>query len=94
MSENKHTPGPWIVAGESIITQDDTHCIAVIEDDGGYQAPAEQREANANLIAASPELFRALKHVIDQYDRASDFTQFMDGLDWKMIRDAHEKGQP
>jgi hypothetical protein len=59
----KHTPGPWKYDGAqgagSIVT--DTQCIAVIEDDGGYEAPLEEREANAHLLAAAPALLAACK---------------------------------
>ena len=51
---NEHSPGDWRVSGTSIVT--DEYCIAVIEDDGGYEAPAEQRQANARLIAAAPRI--------------------------------------
>lgn len=59
MSTPTHTPGPWAVSDTSIITDD--CCIAVIEDDGGYEAPPDQREANARLIAAAPDLLSALR---------------------------------
>jgi hypothetical protein len=55
------TPGPWEVRGESIVTGDSQYCIAVIEDDGGYEAP--QRTENARLISAAPEMYAALQSV-------------------------------
>lgn len=58
-SQMSHTPGPWTVSGESIVTEG--HCIAVIEDDGGYEAPSDERKANASLIAAAPTLLEACK---------------------------------
>jgi hypothetical protein len=65
--KTKFTPGPWIVsrerfntdyegAGYSIIAKDegnDYWFIATIED-------AEEAEANASLIAASPDMYEAL----------------------------------
>jgi hypothetical protein len=48
--ETKHTPEPWEIADTSIIAGD--ICIAVIEDDGGYEAPYEERQANAARIVA------------------------------------------
>lgn len=59
---SNHTPGPWEFDGSCVIT--DEFCIAVIEDDGGYEAPSEQRAPNGRLIAASPELFEALKGLL------------------------------
>lgn len=59
----KHTPGIWKVSGESVVASNGDYCIAVVESDGGYEAPLEQREANARLIAAAPELLEALEEV-------------------------------
>lgn len=67
MATTKYTPGPWEVSGTSITAppcNNDGTCIAVIEDDGGYEAPPEQREANARLIAAAPDLLAALKTLL------------------------------
>lgn len=57
MSEAKYTPGPWAVSDMSIVSEE--FCIAVIEDDGEYAAPSEQRKVNASLISASPALLLA-----------------------------------
>lgn len=59
---NQFTPGPWTVSGQSIVAGN--VCIATIEDDGGYEAPSEQRESNARLIAAAPELFEACRELL------------------------------
>ena len=59
---NEHSPGDWRVSGTSIVSDD--YCIAVIEDDGGHEAPAEQRQANAKLLAAAPKLLAACKSVL------------------------------
>lgn|SRR3990167_8533299 len=53
-----HTPGPWKVDGMSIISEQ--YCIAVIEDDGGYEAP--ERKENARLISAAPDLLAACEN--------------------------------
>lgn len=68
MSEAKHTPGNWKVSGNSIVTSNDQFCIATIEDDGGYEAPAEQREANAIAIAAVPELLAAFNQALKEME--------------------------
>jgi hypothetical protein len=64
----QHTPGPWKVVDESIVTSDDNHCIAVIESDGGYEVVRPQRRANAKLIAAAPDLLTALEDLTDRVD--------------------------
>jgi len=62
MAEQKHTPGPWVFNGPSVTNGDPTlnggrYNIASVygfmDDDDG--------EANARLIAASPDLYEALK---------------------------------
>ncbi len=68
-----HTPAPWIVRinkneiqiWENRMVQKVLHssCIAVINGDAGRD---EQYEADANLIAASPVLFKALKNLVKQ----------------------------
>lgn len=52
MSEAKHTPGPWRVAGKGTIRKGDNEWIASIH--------WRNREPNARLIAAAPELLWAL----------------------------------
>ena len=59
-----HTPGPWRLSAAGIVRADEPHS-------GRHQAvadilfcsdiPAVEREANARLIAAAPELLEALE---------------------------------
>jgi len=65
----KHTPGSWIskpTAGHN------THGQSVIysEKDGNDIAIIYDGEANAQLIAAAPELLEALKTIMDIYHAA------------------------
>ena len=71
----KHTPGPWV-----IMPTNDGYAIKEKELlERGFadriaelnQYPAEQQEANARLIAASPELLEALKIVV-KWHREND----------------------
>ncbi|NWC74267.1 hypothetical protein HX823_09275 [Pseudomonas sp. P7759] len=64
---NKHTPGPWVVDPDSptdISPADDLclviACISHVDEAGGRWLFGEQSKANANLIAASPDLLAAL----------------------------------
>lgn len=65
MSETKFTPGPWFIDGQGIGPKsfaDDqsygiTMPVAYIEE---YDWP-EDHGANANLIAAAPDLYEALE---------------------------------
>lgn len=68
-SETKHTPGPWLIndgfissgSGETYLIIADPHCSKDIDID--------EREANAKLIAAAPELLNVLQYAVNQlYD--------------------------
>lgn len=74
MSESKHTPGPWRISRTSgmeiFINHDDDQPNRV----PGYFAEVrrftsdnEQVEANAQLIAAAPDLLEALIELADWY---------------------------
>lgn len=57
----KHTPGPWFVDGMDIKSFSDPAHIRLAGVHGGR--PRDEREANASLIAAAPELLKTLRHV-------------------------------
>ena len=66
MAESKHTPGPWTAHTDAVGTNPDILVDAaghgIIADIGGGDLPA--RQANANLIAAAPELLAVLKEYL------------------------------
>jgi len=76
---NKHTPGPWFVErlesteGDfSVSTNPDPaalKCYTAVTV-GGLSDGSE--EANANLIAAAPDLLAALRALFDDYKRLAD----------------------
>ena len=59
-TETKWTQGPWrsVIAqrGFVVVSHDDAYDIAVVRDIGN-----ENNQANATLIAESPELYKALE---------------------------------
>lgn len=68
--EVKHTPGPWLRDGKTIyslthagwrkgIEQFKNRFSATIQ--GDFETPIFELEANADLIAAAPELLKALR---------------------------------
>jgi|TARA_R110000824_G_scaffold99116_1_gene236164 spore coat protein CotF len=65
----QHTPGPWtIYEPEKDITAydkvaDRTVTVAMMCDDAGLE-----REANADLIAAAPDMRQALLDLVNWYD--------------------------
>ena len=72
MSKPEHTPGPWFLnrsgAGMSYLV-------------GPPQwAGAIEREADANLIAAAPDLLEALQGLVDECTVATDSENFAFGF--------------
>ncbi len=69
MSEKKFTPGPWKVSkspdyfenGATVIRAEN-NCVIAVLTDLDWPIP-KAREANANLIAAAPELLEALEEL-------------------------------
>lgn len=62
---------PWKVSGYSIVTDDESVCIATAETDGGYEASPMQIHGNIELIVRSvnchAELVAALQAVDDAH---------------------------
>jgi len=65
----KHTPGPWIVhdCNPNIVREESTDACVALMCDGGHCDEIligdEEREANANLIAAAPDFLEALEKI-------------------------------
>lgn len=75
MSNAKHTPGPWTVGtmvnndgGVSIVSDEDRVCsVDAIGDfprGKGWKHEDAERDANARLIAAAPDLLEALRYLV------------------------------
>jgi len=62
-----HTPAPWKVRtsnrGDIVIHNEQGNCIA--DCNMGASLIKSEREANANLIAAAPDLLEALKTLVE-----------------------------
>jgi hypothetical protein len=54
MSKSKHTPGPWVKESDSLFVRARGCLVA-------EAIPQDRGEANARLIAASPDMLNALK---------------------------------
>lgn len=67
MSETQFTPGPWEVGKDGYGSDGWVYCDDVLgtavarTDTGNGVIPKAQRDANARLIAAAPDLYEALK---------------------------------
>jgi hypothetical protein len=78
---NKHTPGPWTsVCAPEIEPDESTHYISCKHGVLGYWRGQKRhhtdsnwilKEADANLIAAAPELLEALQDLLNDVGRAS-----------------------
>ena len=56
----KHTPGPWIITGSMISSDDDTTVCLLTS----YRNMTPKQAANAALIAAAPDLLAALTEAV------------------------------
>ena len=71
MSETKWTPGPWSVAGTCTVyaVSEDGVNIFDAQVQPGYagdrRTPVNEITANAQLIAAAPELYEALEKMVE-----------------------------
>lgn len=62
MTEQKHTPGPWCVAEDGY---EGAPMVALGDSDGYAKIfDHDNAEANARLIAAAPDLLKALKSAL------------------------------
>jgi hypothetical protein len=94
MSERKWTPGPWFQSCESI--DPDWHIVTT--KGGGVIANVfAPQNANANLIAAAPDMLEALRALMDLNDNGGPFGGeiYQDRLDraWRRARAAIAKAE-
>jgi len=68
---NHHTPGPWIVDGSSIKDESD-NTIAQVH----WRRNEEQEAANANLIAAAPDMYETLKALMLARNATQTFSAY------------------
>ena len=60
------TPGPWEGVGHGVYTVADNPCREILwHGHNTRSAPDKEREANAHLIAAAPDMLAALKEVAE-----------------------------
>jgi hypothetical protein len=78
MSAPAHTPGPWSIVpygdGDSLaIHHNDTDRVCFMATHGGSEQTWRAIQANANLIAAAPDMYAALNDARDMCSRYADF---------------------
>jgi len=102
INQTKWTPGPWRVSSESPrIIQKDYRAIGsdagfliastMGRDNSGFYASEQEADANANLIAAAPELYDVCERLLDAVPYVSEYDVPM-GL-WDDIRAALAKAR-
>ena len=89
MTEAKHTPGPWSVEVDSPSGIGRTHAVYVCSAAGwpegqlarvNVQDGLGEREANARLIAAAPELLATLKDACEEIERLREYANNHGGM--------------
>lgn len=72
------TEGDWELSGDSIISGD--VCIATLETDGGYEAPAEERAANGGLIVSAKAMLALLVESRGPFGLPAEWIEKRDAL--------------
>lgn len=96
MSVTQHTPGPWRVWRD----QDPKEPFQICGMESDFICEISgintNREANARLIAAAPELFHMLDTLVNLHDGLADAGEGITDQDWAEARNviAKSKGQP
>lgn len=75
MKAFKGTPAPWYFSNEGVLrvrAEDDDEVVCSY---AGYEY-CEREYANANLIAAAPDLLEALQDVLHAYDKHGEHSEW------------------
>lgn len=72
MNETKHTPGPWIVNTYETNSRTNPRQVTVIAPGMTIRVSGFRQDANANLIAAAPELL-AVTEKLDALQRQFEY---------------------
>lgn len=79
-----HTPGPWVAErtlaprGWIVSRKDDQYDVAIVRDGSGQP----ENEANARLIAASPEMLSELKRDLQFAREMRKLMEVLKGRGW------------
>lgn len=85
MSKTAHTPSNWLAEGPYVFARSD--CIGICDTDNATKA---RMNANAAMMAAAPDMLRALKSVEDYLD---GFKRIGNEVELRNIRDAIAKAE-
>lgn len=68
------TPGPWTQTGTNVRTKDGGLICTAANHWADTTTPLVEKEANARLISAAPELLEALEWLVDDWERVTGRT--------------------
>jgi hypothetical protein len=82
---SKHTPGPWQLrigktCSNEVTAQSKRGKTWVIARTTGAKVGREQDDANANLIAAAPDMLHALEYIVNHCRVFCDESMDIDGM--------------
>lgn len=85
-----HSPAPWIIEGKDIVCADDSIVAQIYSP---ADADEQTEKANAQLIAAAPELLAAIKGLLSQINAipSAEWEEVCGDLDFDAIHAAIEK---
>lgn len=66
----KHTPEPWYRDEDGFIASGSSDTYVTIADPNCSDMDIDEREANASLIAAAPDLLFALEFIVEELKRS------------------------
>lgn len=75
----KHTPGPWTYLNDNGVKRIDSKqgLITLLDNAfGEYLHDSVENDANANLIAAAPDLLAALQTILDAWEKNRPFSLY------------------
>ena len=93
MNTAKHTPGPWKVTGEELVSVGDQELFhRVIRDEGErwtalVEIEDREGEANAHLIAAAPAMYEALQAMVEVFPAVVKMTPYGVSMDISKLHD-------
>lgn len=98
-SDVQHTPGPWDLYSahpveqyvDRIVDPKSEQYASIFRIHHDDKIPRQEAEANARLIAASPDLLAALKEITKRY--ATSNTRGVAYQIWKKAKDAIAKAE-
>ena len=80
MSETKFTKGEWFAIVDDECCFIDTYKKGLIADLEKSDAPCDEAEANAHLIAAAPDMYAMLEYLREDYGLLTDVGKDIDKL--------------